>query len=67
LGGKNVAGSFVDLVLDILKMKCSGRRVEVRFFLNFECAGWNGRFLRYLLILKILLKPFLAWNGRRLF
>jgi hypothetical protein len=29
LGVKNVAGSFVDLVLDFLKMECSGRRVEV--------------------------------------
>jgi hypothetical protein len=36
-GGKNVAGSFVDLVLDFLKMECSGRRrrVEVRFFFKF--------------------------------
>jgi hypothetical protein len=31
-GKKNVAGSFVDLILDFSKMECSGRRVEIRFF-----------------------------------
>jgi hypothetical protein len=36
IGRENVAGSFVDdLVLDFLKIECSGRRVEVRFFFKF--------------------------------
>jgi hypothetical protein len=49
---KNVMGSFVD-VLDFSKMECSGRWKEGgrnSIFLNFECAEWNGRFLRYLLM-----------------